>query len=235
MLLSVFQLFLRWLVFIAVIWPVRAGAVALPSSSSVKPVYWQSFSFSVSLPKNINPQVCNSSFVTKYFKAEKDLMTASIAYVKQHTNNLKQFYAQIDLDLKKKQIEKDKWTEKKVGLNHLNQYAESLYIVSDNLIVFFNQLKICWKERSSSFISLQKVIKNYRLQDALLAEVMFYFSDQLQQVFSLLNKNSLSVQDKKQILDKGKAIMQVSEEMQAMLLANYAILSKDLRYSVKVY
>lgn len=237
MLLSIFNLLIRWLFFIAIIWPVRAEASTdvFKPLNSVKKVYWSRPDFKVLLPEDIKEGICNASFVSQYFKVEKDFMNFSLFYVGHHFDILEAFYSQLKLDLQTENRDKKKWSANQLGIQNLAQYSESLYEGSDNLNIFFNQLEACWKLRPAYFVNLKKVVNNYRLQDTLLAEVIFSFVENLKQISSLLEVENLSSINKKQILVQLKFILKTSKEMQMMLFSNYIILANEIDYIAQVY
>ncbi|MBE8222055.1 MAG: hypothetical protein HAW60_04915 [Bdellovibrionales bacterium] len=248
MLLSIFNLLIRWLFFIAVIWPVQAEAnisddvnasagadVSASASAGDEKIYWPVPDIKISIPKNIKSNICTPFFVDKYFKAEKVFANYSLTYTDYHIKALKAFYKQLKLDLQNKTINKKNWNAKNLGLQNLYTYSESLYDISDNVNIFFNNLEVCWNIKPDYFMSLKRIVKNYRLQDFLIAEITLYFADSLNQVLNALDSQNLSNKNKTQILSMVKNILDTSKKMKTMLVFNYKVLSSDIDYIAQVY
>lgn len=236
MLLSVFNLLMRWLFFVAIIWPVQAEATSsvLPVQA-VKNPRWIQPHFNVALPENIKENVCHLNLVFQYFKVEKDFMNFSLFYINHHISVLKAFHNQLELDFLNKNKKKSLWNSNVLEVQHLAEYIELTYTVSDKLSVAFEQLEACWKLRPNYFLNLKKVINNYRSQEALIAEVMLSFFNNLSQIFMTLDAGNLSVKSKQHALDSLESIWKTSEEMQTMVLANYKFLFNELEYNLKIY
>lgn len=239
MLLSLFNLLMRWLFFVAIIWPVRAEAIlntdlTLEAKESAR-VYWSKPDFVILIPEDLEPEQCKSDFLVQYFKAEKDFMNFSLVYFHKHINILQNFSQYLSQDFQKKSIYNKKWNSNNLGLEHLSQYSEVVYGATDNLDIFFEDLVTCWNLRPRYFSSLKKLVESLRTQDALVAEIVSYFFDNINEILESIESGFLLDKDKKQIINKLNKLLAVSKEMEQMLLANYKVLSNQLEYIHQVY
>lgn len=243
---------MRWLFFIAIIWPVRAEAtktvspklaevlstktVSAKAVPAKKVIYWQSANFNkyLLMHKSENKNICQIKFIKKYFNAEAKVTQFFLLYLKHNTQNLKSLYAELNFLLKNK-TNQNKWNKNNLGLNNLLDYYDLIYDISDRLSVFFTQLNICWEKRSSSFVDLKKIIKKYRTQDEISAEIIIYFFNQLDQAIRQLQNKNLSQVDKIKNLNAIKQILDNSIKMEKLLNNNYKILSEQLNYTKQIY
>lgn len=244
MLFSILNLLMRWLFFVAIIWPVRAEAIAFVGGSMVKAsvdltidtkVYWTQPDFAIFVPEIKEGMICNTSIVSLYFKAEEELMEFSLNSLNKNIAVLSVFYEQAEEFLKGQRNNKKVVQFDSFGLENLNQYSEIIYTASDELNTFFNNLFVCWELRPSQFSSLQRLVNNYRNQDVLIAELTQYFFNSLQQIAQDLKGGDLSIDSKRQVLNQVKFLLKLLQSAQKMIAYNYKELSSSLKYNHQVY
>lgn len=245
---NLFNLLIRWLFFIAVIWPVRAeadliktgpitqGFIETHSIRSNQTIYWTQAYFNQSLLVNKakNKNICQTRLITQYFTAEDKARQFFLSYLSQHTQNVKLLYMDLNLLLQTKNNQ-TKWNKDNLGLEHLLDYYDLIYQISDQLTIFFNQLNVCWKTRKLAFTALKKIIQNYRTQEEISAEIINYFYINLNQILGSLQNKNLSKKDKINNLQDFKKLLDHSVQMQAFVSDNYKILSEQLRYIQQIY